>query len=148
MAPSVEEQQFWVARLLKKIQKSGYKATGQVRLAIFDHKNCHPISVSFNSSPLLHCCSTCEINLLRTDENNLLRLQEAKVCFSLYCILNFQTEPSGTKISPQESMRSQYKPAVQVATQFSGENTLSIVTLVIFQAKSATLPANSAPPKK
>jgi len=67
MAPSVEEQQFWVARLLKKIQKSGYKATGQ-------------------------------------------------------------TEPSGTKISPQESMRSQYKPAVQ--------------------AKSATLPANSAPPKK
>ena len=30
MAPSVEEQQFWVARLLKKIQKSGYKATGQV----------------------------------------------------------------------------------------------------------------------
>merc|ERR1712223_1821737 len=66
MAPSVEEQQFWVARLLKKIQKSGYKATGQ-------------------------------------------------------------TEPSGTKISPQESMRSQYKPAVQ--------------------AKSATLPANSAPPK-
>ena len=32
MAPSVEEQQFWVARLLKKIQKSGYKATGQVYL--------------------------------------------------------------------------------------------------------------------
>ena len=30
MAASVEEQQFWVARLLKKIQKSGYKATGQV----------------------------------------------------------------------------------------------------------------------
>jgi len=56
MAPSVEEQQFWVARLLKKIQKSGYKATGQ-------------------------------------------------------------TEPSGTKISPQESMRSQYKPAVQVGNQ-------------------------------
>jgi len=44
-----------VARLLKKIQKSGYKATGQ-------------------------------------------------------------SEPSqGTKISPQESMRSQYKPSVQVA---------------------------------
>ena len=31
MAPSVEEQQFWVSRLLKKIQKSGFKATGQVR---------------------------------------------------------------------------------------------------------------------
>ena len=30
MAPSIEEQQFWVARLLKRIQKSGYKATGQV----------------------------------------------------------------------------------------------------------------------
>ena len=29
---TVEEQQFWVARLLKKIQKSGYKATGQVYL--------------------------------------------------------------------------------------------------------------------
>jgi len=55
MAPTLEEQQFWVARLLKKIQKSGYKATGQ-------------------------------------------------------------SEPSqGTKISPQESMRSQYKPNVQVA---------------------------------
>merc|ERR1712106_1061854 len=65
MAPTLEEQQFWVARLLKK---SGYKATGQ-------------------------------------------------------------SEPSqGTKISPQESMRSQYKPSVQ--------------------AKSATLPANSSLPKK
>ncbi len=30
MAPSVEEQQFWVARLLKRIQKSGYKAAGHV----------------------------------------------------------------------------------------------------------------------
>jgi Rho-associated protein kinase 2 len=29
MAPTVEEQQFWVARLLKRIQKSGYKAAGQ-----------------------------------------------------------------------------------------------------------------------
>jgi len=68
MAPTLEEQQFWVARLLKKIQKSGYKATGQ-------------------------------------------------------------SEPSqGTKISPQESMRSQYKPSVQ--------------------AKSATLPTNSSLPKK
>ena len=27
MAPSAEEQQLWVSRLLKKIQKSGYKAT-------------------------------------------------------------------------------------------------------------------------
>jgi len=52
MAPTMEEQQFWVGRLLKKIQKSGYKATGQ-------------------------------------------------------------TELGGTKISPQESMRSQYKPSVQ-----------------------------------
>jgi len=67
MAPSVEEQQFWVSRLLKKIQKSGFKATGQ-------------------------------------------------------------TETGGTKISPQESMRSQYKPSVQ--------------------AKANTLPANSAAPKK
>ena len=69
--------------------------------------------------------------------------------FSLDCIGNFQTEPSGTKISPQESMRSQYKPAVQVATQhFLIDNFLSIVILVTFQAKSATLPATSAPPKK
>ncbi len=30
MAPSVEEQQFWVSRLLKRIQKSGYKAAGHV----------------------------------------------------------------------------------------------------------------------
>ena len=30
LAPTVEEQQFWVSRLLKKIQKSGYKAAGQV----------------------------------------------------------------------------------------------------------------------
>jgi len=56
-----------VSRLLKKIQKSGYKATGQM-------------------------------------------------------------EPGGTKISPQESMKSLYKPNVQ--------------------AKAATLPANSAAPKK
>ena len=32
MAPSVEEQQFWVARLLKRIQKSGYKAAGHVSI--------------------------------------------------------------------------------------------------------------------
>ena len=32
MAASLEEQQFWVGRLLKKIQKGGYKAAGQVRL--------------------------------------------------------------------------------------------------------------------
>jgi len=67
MAPTMEEQQFWVGRLLKKIQKSGYKATGQ-------------------------------------------------------------TELGGTKISPQESMRSQYKPSVQ--------------------AKAATLPAGSTAPTK
>jgi hypothetical protein len=30
MAPSVEEQQFWVSRLLKRIQKSGFKAEGHV----------------------------------------------------------------------------------------------------------------------
>ena len=36
MAPSQEEQQFWVSRLLKKIQKSGYKATGQVGVARTD----------------------------------------------------------------------------------------------------------------
>ena len=30
MATSLEEQQFWVGRLLKKIQKGGYKAAGQV----------------------------------------------------------------------------------------------------------------------
>ena len=30
MASTIEEQQFWVARLLKRIQKSGYKAAGQV----------------------------------------------------------------------------------------------------------------------
>ena len=34
MAPTLEEQQFWVARLLKKIQKSGYKATGQVLVVL------------------------------------------------------------------------------------------------------------------
>ena len=54
MAASVEEQQFWVARLLKKIQKGGFKAAGQ------------------------------------------------------------ETGSQGSKISPQESMRSQYKPTVQV----------------------------------
>ena len=37
MAPSVEEQQFWVARLLKKIQKSGYKATGQVITSVLNY---------------------------------------------------------------------------------------------------------------
>ena len=36
MAPSQEEQQFWVSRLLKKIQKSGYKATGQVGVALIN----------------------------------------------------------------------------------------------------------------
>ena len=30
MATSLEEQQFWTGRLLKKIQKGGYKAAGQV----------------------------------------------------------------------------------------------------------------------
>jgi len=68
MAASVEEQQFWVARLLKKIQKGGFKAAGQ------------------------------------------------------------ETGSQGSKISPQESMRSQYKPTVQ--------------------AKSSTLPPNSTLPKK
>jgi len=63
MAPTVEEQQFWVARLLKRIQKSGYKAAGQ-------------------------------------------------------------SDTGSVKISPQESMRSQYKPNLQ--------------------AKSATLPNNSS----
>ena len=29
MAATLEEQQLWVARLLKRIQKSGYKASGQ-----------------------------------------------------------------------------------------------------------------------
>jgi hypothetical protein len=33
MAPSAEEQQVWVARLLKKIQKSGYKATAAAAAA-------------------------------------------------------------------------------------------------------------------
>ena len=70
MAPSQEEQQFWVSRLLKKIQKSGYKATGQVGAA----------------------------QIL------------------MFALLSFQNEPGGTKISPQESMRSQYKPNVQVLT--------------------------------
>jgi len=65
MATSLEEQQFWTGRLLKKIQKGGYKAAGQ---------------------------------------------------------------GDGTKISPQESMRSQYKPNIQ--------------------AKSATLPSNSSLPRK
>ena len=30
MATTLEEQQFWVSRLLKKIQKGGFKAAGQV----------------------------------------------------------------------------------------------------------------------
>ena len=30
MATNLEEQQFWVSRLLKKIQKGGFKAAGQV----------------------------------------------------------------------------------------------------------------------
>jgi chromosome segregation ATPase len=68
LAPTVEEQQFWVSRLLKKIQKSGYKAAGQ--------------------------------------------------------------GDSGSKISPQESMRSQHKPNVQQ------------------QPKSSTLPPGSSLPKK
>ncbi len=33
MAPSAEEQQLWVSRLLKKIQKSGYKATAAAQAA-------------------------------------------------------------------------------------------------------------------
>merc|ERR1719412_3072007 len=66
MATSLEEQQFWVGRLLKKIQKGGYKAAGQGE--------------------------------------------------------------GGCRISPQESLRSQYKPNIQ--------------------AKSATLPANSSLTKK
>ena len=35
MASSLEEQQFWVGRLLKKIQKGGFKAAGQVSRNIF-----------------------------------------------------------------------------------------------------------------
>ena len=30
MATTLEEQQLWVSRLLKKIQKGGFKAAGQV----------------------------------------------------------------------------------------------------------------------
>lgn len=69
MAASLEEQQFWVGRLLKKIQKGGYKAAGQG-----------------------------------------------------------EAGPHGSKISPQESLRSLYKPNIQ--------------------AKSSTLPANSSLPRK
>ena len=36
MATTLEEQQFWVSRLLKKIQKGGFKAAGQVNLNIFE----------------------------------------------------------------------------------------------------------------
>ena len=32
MATNLEEQQFWVSRLLKKIQKGGFKAAGQVNI--------------------------------------------------------------------------------------------------------------------
>merc|ERR1719384_1367474 len=71
MATTLEEQQFWVSRLLKKIQKGGFKAAGQA---------------------------------------------------------DFGFPGSGSKISPQESLRSQYKPNIQ--------------------AKSATLPANSTLTKK
>merc|ERR1711971_876832 len=71
MATTLEEQQFWVSRLLKKIQKGGFKAAGQA---------------------------------------------------------DFGYPGSGSRISPQESLRSQYKPNIQ--------------------AKSATLPANSTLTKK
>ena len=52
-----------------------------------------------------------------------------------------QTETGGTKISPQESMRSQYKPSVQVSSASTNPTNLS-------QTKANTLPANSAAPKK
>jgi len=43
MAPTLEEQQFWVARLLKRIQKSGYKAAGQVyTLSGWGHQDFSP----------------------------------------------------------------------------------------------------------
>jgi len=45
MAPSIEEQQFWVARLLKRIQKSGYKAAGQVLGFTY------PVPLMFNVHP-------------------------------------------------------------------------------------------------
>ena len=49
MAPSVEEQQFWVARLLKKIQKSGYKATGQVTCKLtFYQGKCHQMACNIS----------------------------------------------------------------------------------------------------
>ena len=38
MATNLEEQQFWVARLLKKIQKGGFKAAGQVNLFLVRSK--------------------------------------------------------------------------------------------------------------
>ena len=80
MATNLEEQQFWVARLLKKIQKGGFKAAGQV----------------FES------------------------LVRSKIFFLNYNA-SFQADigvgGSGSRISPQESLRSQYKPNIQVRLQ-------------------------------
>ena len=75
MAATLEEQQLWVSRLHKRIQKSGFKASSS---------------------------GAGDLSLLS----------------------------SGTRISPQESMRSQYKPPTAAAAAAA-------------QQKSSTLPANA-----
>ena len=76
MAATIEEQQLWVSRLHKRIQKSGFKATGGAAAAG-------------------------DVSIL--------------------------SAVGGTRISPQESMRSQYKPPIASAAA----------------QKSSTLPANT-----
>ena len=62
-------------------------------------------------------------------------------------IVNFYTlQGDGTKISPQESMRSQYKPNIQVLILADTQNILTHE--MTFQAKSSTLPSNSSLPRK
>ena len=96
MATSLEEQQFWTGRLLKKIQKGGYKAAGQVNTSDISGIRGYIQEWQFMVMSSEKFSSKCSPILM-----------SALLAWSYL-------QGDGTKISPQESMRSQYKPNIQV----------------------------------
>ena len=149
MATSLEEQQFWTGRLLKKIQKGGYKAAGQVSHPSGGNRSLDtdmwaegwaarwdqlaelcPTRLSWQSwhSTESHRGSGwhqfVEFHSSRQFWLKIrLNVKSSAKCFVVLVIVgketisivNFYTlQGDGTKISPQESMRSQYKPNIQV----------------------------------
>ena len=145
MATSLEEQQFWTGRLLKKIQKGGYKAAGQVshREIELRHWDLWAAGTGGRWDQFAELCPSRQSGQSWHSTENRgswwnqpvefhssrqfwLTLHRWTVQSSENASLSLSTsgngtislkkylQGDGTKISPQESMRSQYKPNIQV----------------------------------